>query len=96
MKPKKIKLSLNKETLAKLDNFQMGNVQGGGDVLQDDGVGVVDVEYDADTVALEAPAFLSLGSCHRTKRNCCDEGPAPDCTTMQCPGSVINKCCFGA
>jgi hypothetical protein len=62
MKNKKIKLQLNKETIAKLNAFQLGNLRGGEDTALTDDTTIQDPDGNL--------AFLSLwGS------NCYDTNP---------------------
>ena len=52
MKNKKIKLQLNKETIAKLNETEMGNVNGGAAILNDEAIafnGKADVEVAKGT-----------------------------------------------
>ena len=87
MKNKKIKLQLNKETIANLNNEAMSKLAGGndlfdkyypealkiatGDVAVANQLSVEYVMAKQGIAAGEEVMFLSIGSCHRTVRNCC-------------------------
>lgn len=78
MKKPKIKLNLNKETIAKLDAFQLNHVRGGAEILDEnvplmnDGVETIYDDPNGDM------AFMSLwgSNCYKTdplKHNCCKD-----------------------
>jgi natural product precursor len=89
MKNKKIKLQLNKETIANLNNEAMSKLVGGNDLFYAyypeaiqiatgdeaiaNGLTVEHVIAEQGIAAGEEVMFLSIGSCHRTVRNCCRE-----------------------
>jgi hypothetical protein len=78
MKPKKLKLQLNKETIANLNELEMSMINGAN---QNQG----EVNYDADGNAI---AFLSsIKKC--TGFMCCEPGYTNTCVTEQDPDRTL-------
>ncbi len=75
---KKIKLDLNKETIAKLSGFQLNKLKGGENVLQDAAKEEAFVYDEEDNLVQDGVAFLSIwgSNCYKTdpsKHKCCED-----------------------
>ena len=71
MKSKKIKLQLNKETIAKLNDVEMGNLNGGAalqvDVVAD---GNINLDGEADFEVAEGSKLICSVSGCKSRRSC--------------------------
>lgn len=104
MKNKKMKLQLNKETIANLNEQQMSRINGGNgedsggyqypDDLMMDGVLVGGNLYNivlenGEELMTEAAITASISTCHISQFTCCT-GPACDCKTITKPKRIAD------